>query len=1211
LAHAGWGIDACQGFRNFFGLWRYSGATSLQECLDKHKKKRSDFAKDLAEDTGIDAATAEGYVDAMHQQMEEERKKNGRAERKKQENSEKENAYLDEMEAFWRRHVGKPSTTGRRVRPAPPDYTSSRLAAYWEDDAKARRNARRPFDTAAAAAPAGEAEKPRDFVPLGLRPLTEADMERRREEVREVVARHSTFKEDGKTLKLAEEQKRFLEAAAFAACKLRAQKRILLLGGPGCGKSRTILQLQAVMEELFGRRNSVFCLALPGTAAVNISGQTIHSSLSMGIDMKENEKELSKDKLVEFAKLHCDTELYVVDEISMVGSRLMNAMDQRLRQIHSNMSEPFGGKPVVACGDFFQVAPVGDNSLYDLGGSASRPSTHRDILSYDLHELKTQQRCKDTPANATHRKVLEMLRSPTEYRQGLRLFVEAMKRAPMPGEIPWDVPAVVCTHQERDRIIAVRAPCMARELGCAVARIRHRDRQFFFVPGCPGLLNTRLDPAGSPPGLNGTPVTMMQLVYANDSTRQAEMRRLRDAEPGEIVDVRTPQGILVKHRDHKRGMPSLYAAFSGNGARDSSLFEVDNALATTVHRLQGQTVKSKLLVHWAPRPSIRLGKRSMEFFHFYVVFSRVTQASDLIFDVGPEGKWDHILNLEPDPLLHTFLDYLRRRATGERIDPPVPPPRQPRSRGSTRKPAQPPTPRSTATKGAHERVLPASAELPPPSTRRRVQTPEPPPGPGCVNLGNLCYAIAALQVFARFFQHVLNVKDGNGFDVAADSERAVRVQPMVKRACDALLDPTSTPTVRGKLVSEVASVLGFSSGLQHDTHEFLVRLFSLWPPGSLPTMYVVRNTKEFQCPQCRNSATVDLVSAVESLELRDAGNILSTSEQNVAARCRCRNCKCPVVVTPTGESVAICFLLGGTQFGRVPLHHMPGDVCACPEFRARPLCKFEGRLTTEEDTHVILEVLRCRNFERTRETTSRLAGNAPMLMVSYKRFVLTGRQYADGGGFGVNKDSSPVSLQCPGHDLVAVINHIGSTVDSGHYTATVVEEGRLVCYNDERVEPQEGTFDPTQAYVAVFKRREDMPLHLIDEAFRPVPRDRSIHVDRLDDDVGEPRADSPPPPGAAVPPEADTNVADREQAQRMYRLAQFQKEREAELHRRAVMGPSARDQEMSAERIAAANERVREAWRLRRVQAAETRAETPTESADSDGDDVRSSVSSL
>ena len=87
---------------------------------------------------------------------------------------------------------------------------------------------------------------------------------------------------------------------------------------------------------------------------------TIHSWSGIGIKDELSERDLAnlsrkkilKDRLRETAVL-------IIDEISMLHAKQLNAVNQVLKHMRQS-EEPFGGIQVVVAGDFFQLPPVGN-----------------------------------------------------------------------------------------------------------------------------------------------------------------------------------------------------------------------------------------------------------------------------------------------------------------------------------------------------------------------------------------------------------------------------------------------------------------------------------------------------------------------------------------------------------------------------------------------------------------------------------------------------------------------------------------------------------------------------------------------------------------------------------------------------------------------------------------------------------------------------------
>jgi len=72
--------------------------------------------------------------------------------------------------------------------------------------------------------------------------------------------------------------------------------------------------------------------------------------------------------------MHCkliDIQLTFIDEISMVRSKMLGYLDQRLSLIFRSQDESFGDKSIIVFADLKQLSPVGDRWIF--AESASSP----------------------------------------------------------------------------------------------------------------------------------------------------------------------------------------------------------------------------------------------------------------------------------------------------------------------------------------------------------------------------------------------------------------------------------------------------------------------------------------------------------------------------------------------------------------------------------------------------------------------------------------------------------------------------------------------------------------------------------------------------------------------------------------------------------------------------------------------------------------------
>jgi len=115
---------------------------------------------------------------------------------------------------------------------------------------------------------------------------------------------------------------------------------IFLTGGAGVGKSYLTKEIIKTYYK------NLVVVAPTGIAAVNIGGQTIHSFFELSRNLsKLNELTFPKKKLIS------NTDLIIIDEISMVSRNLFDALNKRL------IEAKFRGKLLIV-GDFYQLPPV-------------------------------------------------------------------------------------------------------------------------------------------------------------------------------------------------------------------------------------------------------------------------------------------------------------------------------------------------------------------------------------------------------------------------------------------------------------------------------------------------------------------------------------------------------------------------------------------------------------------------------------------------------------------------------------------------------------------------------------------------------------------------------------------------------------------------------------------------------------------------------------
>ena len=136
-------------------------------------------------------------------------------------------------------------------------------------------------------------------------------------------------------------------------------------GGAGVGKSTVIRVLNEglvrFMNSLPGTKTDAIkvLLASPtGKAAFIIRGMTLHSSFALPVKELYGEMpNLSSDVCNTLRSKLCCLKVIIIDEISMVGSKIMSQVNNRLKAIMDN-SLDFGGVSIICVGDFHLLRPV-------------------------------------------------------------------------------------------------------------------------------------------------------------------------------------------------------------------------------------------------------------------------------------------------------------------------------------------------------------------------------------------------------------------------------------------------------------------------------------------------------------------------------------------------------------------------------------------------------------------------------------------------------------------------------------------------------------------------------------------------------------------------------------------------------------------------------------------------------------------------------------
>ena len=172
-----------------------------------------------------------------------------------------------------------------------------------------------------------------------------------------------------------------------------------LSGGAGVGKSVLIRALyQALHRHLHSAEGEdpddvrILLCAFTGKAAYNINGVTIASAFHKKFN--QSNQSLNADELNTFRMKYRNLSVVIVDEVSMVGNKMLTFMDTRLKQL-TGTNKTFGGISIIAVGDLYQLQPVGDSWIFnDLshGSQILAANLWKDHFSmFEMTQIMRQQ----------------------------------------------------------------------------------------------------------------------------------------------------------------------------------------------------------------------------------------------------------------------------------------------------------------------------------------------------------------------------------------------------------------------------------------------------------------------------------------------------------------------------------------------------------------------------------------------------------------------------------------------------------------------------------------------------------------------------------------------------------------------------------------------------------------------------------------------------
>ncbi|MCX6219950.1 MAG: AAA family ATPase [Bacteroidia bacterium] len=131
-----------------------------------------------------------------------------------------------------------------------------------------------------------------------------------------------------------------------------------ITGKAGTGKSTFIHYFAQKTKK------KVLMTAFTGIAAINVGGQTIHSFFRFPLKpmMPEDDEITIFRDFTQKYKIIQKIDTILIDEVSMLRSDILEAIDFSLRKNGGDPNKKFGGKQLLFVGDIFQLPPVVDST---------------------------------------------------------------------------------------------------------------------------------------------------------------------------------------------------------------------------------------------------------------------------------------------------------------------------------------------------------------------------------------------------------------------------------------------------------------------------------------------------------------------------------------------------------------------------------------------------------------------------------------------------------------------------------------------------------------------------------------------------------------------------------------------------------------------------------------------------------------------------------
>ena len=434
-----------------------------------------------------------------------------------------------------------------------------------------------------------------------------------------------------------------------------------LSGGAGVGKSFVTKALYQTALKFLNSRSGedyttrrVLVLAPTGKAAYHIKGTTVHSGLKIPPNQSLNYKALASGTLNTLRNEIGSVKLMFIDEISMVGFKMFNFINQRMMEVMQSPL-PFGGLSVIAVGDLFQLKPVMDSYIFSQPSSGYLPlASNLWTELFNMVELSDIMRQSD---NVEFAKILNRLRegnhTPDDIRTLERRVIHSSSL-----DYPSEAPHLFATNESvnsfndqvisqsetekrsiiaKDIVVGSTPPALRTKILNSFKNSSHSKQLQSTLVLCEDLwydLTVNLD---TQDGLiNGASCIIKMIDIPVDKTDPCGRVWVQFIDKETGSSLRSSNRHLYRRRFDKNWTPiepivkQYPAGHKGQATVQRVQFPLRPAHAKTIHRSQGDTLPTAVIDLTT--------KRKIDHLH-YVALSRLTSINGL-----------YILNLQQDKI---------------------------------------------------------------------------------------------------------------------------------------------------------------------------------------------------------------------------------------------------------------------------------------------------------------------------------------------------------------------------------------------------------------------------------------------------------------------------------------------------------------------------------------------------------------------------------